>query len=65
MNYKDPTPDQLKLMQDYSNICAQGLDLIMKCESHINLQHTAARMQESMHWFHTYIINGGKLASEN
>ena len=65
MNYKDPTPEQLKLMQDYSDICSQAIDMIMKCEQNIMLQHASARMQESMSWFHSYVINGGKLESKN
>ena len=65
MKYTDPTPDQLKLMQDYSDICSKGIELIMNCEQNIMLQHASARMQESMNWFHTYVINGGKIAKDN
>ncbi len=65
MNYKEPTKEQIKLMQDYSDICSQAIDIIAKCENHITLQHASARLQESMSWFHSYVINGGKLVSEN
>lgn len=65
MNYKEPTKEQLKLMQEYSDICGKAIDIIMKCEQHIALQHASARIQESMNWFHTYVINGGKLEKES
>lgn len=65
MDYKEPTKEQLTLMQDYSAICSQAMEIIMKCDNHITLQHASARMQESMNWFHSYVINGGKLSSEN
>lgn len=65
MNYKEPTEDQLKLMQEFSDICSKAIELIMKCEQNIMLGHASARMQESMSWFHSYVINGGKLAQEN
>jgi len=65
MNYKDPTPEELKLMQEFSEVCSRGMDLIMKCEQNIMLQHASARLQESMGWFHSYVINGGKLSNES
>ena len=65
MNYKEPTPEQLKLMQEFSDICSSAMDIIMKCEQQIMLQHAAARIQEGMGWFHGYVINGGKLSAEN
>jgi hypothetical protein len=65
MNYKEPTQEQLKLMQDFSDICAKGMELLMVCEHNVMLQHASARMQESMSWFHSYVINGGKLSVEN
>lgn len=61
IDYREPSTEQLKLMQDFSDICSQGIELIMKCEQNITLQHASARMQESMQWFHTYVINGGKI----
>ena len=64
MNYKEPTEEQLNLMQDYAELCSSAMELIMKCEPDIMLQHASARMQESMSWFHSYVINGGKLAKE-
>jgi hypothetical protein len=64
MNYTQPNDEQLKLMQDYSNICSQAMELMMKCEQNIMLQHASARMQESMNWFHSYVINGGKMSSD-
>jgi len=39
MNYKEPTEEQLKLMQDYSDICSEAIELIMKCDENIMLQH--------------------------
>lgn len=63
MDYKEPTQEQLKLMKDYSEICSQAMEMILKCEPHLMLQHASARMQESMSWFHSYVINGGKLDS--
>lgn len=65
MNYTQPDEAQLKLMQDYSNICSQAMELMMKCEQNIMLQHASARMQESMNWFHSYVINGGKVSNES
>jgi hypothetical protein len=65
MNYKEPTQEQIKLMQEYSDICGAAIELIMKCEQNVMLQHASARMQESMSWFHTYVINGGKLSNES
>jgi hypothetical protein len=64
MNYKEPSKEQLELMQEFSDICSKGIELVMKCEQNIMLQHASARMQESMSWFHTYVINGGKLTKE-
>jgi len=64
MNYKEPDAEQLKLMQDFSDICSKGMEIILQCEPHITLQHASARMQESMSWFHSYVINGGKLNKE-
>lgn len=61
MNYKEPSKEQIELMQDFSDICSEAIDLILKCEENITLQHASARMQESMSWFHSYVINGGKL----
>jgi hypothetical protein len=65
MKYSEPTQEQLKLMQDYSNVCSEAIEILMKCEQNIMLQHASARMQESMAWFHSYVINGGKLSQEN
>lgn len=65
MDYREPDQAQLKLMQDYSDLCSNAIDLIMKCEGNIALQHASARMQESMAWFHSYVINGGRLSVEN
>lgn len=65
MNYKEPSEDQLKLMQNYSDICSSAIDIISKCEPNLMLQHASARIQESMGWFHSYVINGGKVSSEN
>lgn len=65
MNYKEPSQEQLKLMQEYSDICSEAMDIITKCEPHIMLQHASARLQESMGWLHSYVINGGKLIQEN
>ena len=33
MNYKEPTQEQLKLMQDYSELCGKAMDIILKCEN--------------------------------
>ena len=65
MNYKEPNKEQLELMQEYSEICSRAIDIIVKCEDSIMLQHASARIQESMGWFHSYVINGGKLSKEN
>ncbi len=65
MNYKEPTKEQLELMQNFSDVCSQAMDIIMKCEQNIMTQHASARIQEGMSWFHSYVINGGKLSSEN
>jgi hypothetical protein len=65
MDYQEPTQEQLKLMQDYSNICSSAIEILMKCEQHLMLQHASARMQESMSWFHSYVINGGKLIKDS
>jgi hypothetical protein len=64
MNYKEPDAEQLKLMQDFSDICSSAMDLIMRCDQNIMLQHASARMQESMSWFHSYVINGGKTSKD-
>lgn len=64
MNYKEPDEAQLKLMQDFSDVIAKAMDIILQCEQHITLQHASARTQEAMQWFHTYVINGGKLSKE-
>lgn len=64
MDYREPSKEQLKLMQDYSDICSKAMEIIMNCEQHITLQHASARMQESMNWFHSYVINGGTLVKE-
>lgn len=65
VKYQEPSKEQIELMQQYSDICGEAIDLIMKCEDHITLQHASARMQESMSWFHSYVINGGKLKKGN
>jgi len=65
MNYKEPTQDQLELMQRFSNICSEAIDLILKCESNPILRDASVRIQEGMGHFHTYVINGGKLVTEN
>lgn len=65
MEYKEPTPEQVALMKEYSNICSQAIEMVMKCEQNIMLQHVSARLQESMQWFHTYVANGGKLEKGN
>jgi hypothetical protein len=65
MNYKEPTDEQLKLMQDYSDLCGKAMDIILKCENNPMLQNSSSRMQEAMMWFHSYVINGGKLDVEN
>ena len=64
MQYKDPTPEQLKLMKEYADICSNAIGILLKCEPNIALQHASARMQESMGWFNNYIMNGGKLSDE-
>lgn len=61
ITYKDPTQEQLKLMQDYADICSQAIDIILKCEPNDALKNASARIQESMGWFHSYVINGGAL----
>ena len=63
MNYREPTEEEIELMKSYSNVCSQALEIIMKCEENIMLSHASARLQESMSWFHTYVINGGKSSS--
>lgn len=65
MDYKKPTEEQLKLMRDYANICTKAIDIIIKCENDIMLQHASARIHESMSWFNSYVINGGKVSKEN
>ena len=65
MNYKEPTKEQLELMQEYSNICSQAIELILKCESNPILRDASVRIQESMGHFHNYVINGGKLDKGN
>lgn len=65
MNYKEPTQEQLKLMQDYSELCGKAMDIILKCENNPMLQHASTRIQESMMWFHSYVINGGKLSNDS
>jgi hypothetical protein len=65
MNYKEPTKEQLELMQNYSNICSEAIDLILKCETSPILRDASVRIQESMGHFHNYVINGGKLSQEN
>ena len=64
MNYKEPDAEQIKLMQEYSDVCSKAIELIMNCENHLMLQHASARMQESMSWFHSYVINGGKVSKQ-
>lgn len=61
MNYKKPTDEQLQIMQDYAEICSNALQLILKCESNLAIQNATSRVQESMMWFHSFIINGGRL----
>lgn len=65
MKHKEPTKEQLKLMEDYTNVCSKVMDIIIKCENKQELLHASVRLQESMSWFHIYVINGGKLAQEN
>lgn len=65
MNYKEPDQNQIDLMKKYSDICAQAIEMIMKCEQNIMLGHASSRMQESMMWFHSYVINGGRIDKES
>ncbi len=64
ITYKEPTPEQLKLMQDYADICSQAIAIILKCEMNDALNHSSTRIQEAMMWFHSYILNGGALKPE-
>jgi len=64
ISFKEPSPEQLQLMQDYADICGAGMEIIMKCEINEDIKNAAVRMKESMYHFHAYVINGGGLKTE-
>jgi hypothetical protein len=65
ITYREPTQEQLDLMRKFSDICSHGIQLIMQCEANPALMNSSTRIQEAMMWFHSYIINGGKLITES
>jgi len=64
VEYKDPSKEQLKIMREFSNICSQAVELTLKCRPDKTLDITSMKIQEAMHWFHSYIINGGGLEKD-
>lgn len=61
VEFREPTAEQKSIMQSFANICSQAINIILACEGSVELQHASARIQESMHWFQSYIVNGGRL----
>lgn len=61
IEYKEPSKEQMDMMQEFSSVCRQGIDIIMKCEADNALMNASSRLQEAMMWFNSYIINGGKI----
>ncbi len=64
IDYKQPSDEQLKIMQEYANICSEAMAIILKCKSNLAIQNATSRIQESMMWFHSFIVNGGELLSD-
>jgi hypothetical protein len=58
-NFKEPTPEQIKLMNDYNNLCNEALKFISLCEPNHFLQNVCDKLVESIGWFSHYVANGG------
>ena len=62
--YKQPSQEELDLMRRFSEICGKGMEIILACDNNPALINASTRMQESMMWFHSYVVNGGKMSKE-
>lgn len=65
MNYKGPSKDELQAMQEFAETSSKLLEIILKYESNLALQCATVKINEAMMWFHSYVINGGKLSNES
>lgn len=62
IEYKNPTPEQLTAMREYADLCTNALAMINRYQANnMAAQSAIIRLQESMQWFHSFVLNGAVL----
>ena len=61
---KQPTPEQMQEMQEYAEICAKAMEFLSKYEMNVASQQASIKIQESMFWAHSFLLNGGAIRVE-
>jgi hypothetical protein len=66
MEFRQATTEQLVDIKNFVDSCAASLDLLKLFKLNFELQMAISKIQESMFWFNSYILNcGEKLPTED
>lgn len=55
--YKEPTKEQMAVMQEFAEVCSNLLEIIMRYDSNLSFVQASIKVNEAMHWFHSAILN--------
>jgi len=64
VNVTAPTDEQKNIMQEYAEQADKLIKMVCAYENSFAATNAIARVYESVHWFHSFVLNGAKLAAK-